>query len=373
MASSSSTRTPIAFSFTSSSSLSQSSRDWATLSAAVLVRNDAQDDLLVGAAGGAGRRVRLSRSRGGGRAPDRCVLEEEVATPMMDDMSGSSGNLVRRVDELQRRRHVIGFSFAVVKRYGEDHGGWLGLLIAYYGFFSVYPLLVVFVTVATWVFRDRPEALPTGAPGAVVEAPFRHRRVQRRVRTTGTSTHGPGLGARTVAGRLDVGARGRCGPGPPGHGQHHVGRTAVQPSTVLRQAATAGSPSSHCSASASSARSGRRRHADRRSPPVAACAAAVANIALAAGIVVALYHLTIGTSVRTSDVVPGALITAAATYGITLVGGLYVKHVIARTSGVYGPFASTIGSSADRPPRSGLRRRHRDQRRAGSPSVAARR
>ena len=33
----------------------------------------------------------------------------------------------------------------------------------------------------------------------------------------------------------------------------------------------------------------------------------------------------------------------AGTYGITLVGGLYVKHVIARMSGVYGPFASTIG------------------------------
>ena len=78
-------------------------------------------------------------------------------------------------------------------------------------------------------------------------------------------------------------------------------------------------------------------------PLVAAFAAAVANIALAAGMVVALYHLTIGTSVRTSDVVPGALITAAGTYGITLVGGLYVKHVIARMSGVYGPFASTIG------------------------------
>ena len=60
---------------------------------------------------------------------------------------------------------VIGFSFAVAKRYGEDHGGWLGSLIAYYGFFSLYPLLVVFVTVATWVFRDRPNALQ-----AVLEA-----------------------------------------------------------------------------------------------------------------------------------------------------------------------------------------------------------
>ena len=54
---------------------------------------------------------------------------------------------------------MIGFPVAVAKRYGEDHGGWLGSLIAYYGFFSLYPLLVVFVTVATWLFRDRPKAL----------------------------------------------------------------------------------------------------------------------------------------------------------------------------------------------------------------------
>ena len=57
------------------------------------------------------------------------VFSAEVATPMMDVMSGSSGDLVRRVDELQRRRRVIGFSFVVAKRYGEDHGGWLGSLM----------------------------------------------------------------------------------------------------------------------------------------------------------------------------------------------------------------------------------------------------
>ena len=76
---------------------------------------------------------------------------------------------------------------------------------------------------------------------------------------------------------------------------------------------------------------------------MAAVAAAVANIALAAALAVALYHLTLGTSVSTAEVAPGAVVTAAGTYGITLLGGLYVKHVIARMSGVYGPFASTIG------------------------------
>jgi uncharacterized BrkB/YihY/UPF0761 family membrane protein len=41
----------------------------------------------------------------------------------------------------------------------EDRGSWVGSLISYYGFFSLFPLLVVFVTVATWVLEDRPELL----------------------------------------------------------------------------------------------------------------------------------------------------------------------------------------------------------------------
>ena len=68
-------------------------------------------------------------------------------------------SVVSRVDEVQRRHAILGFPYAVCKRYGEDHGGWLGSLISYYGFFSLYPLLVVFVTVATWIFGDRPRAL----------------------------------------------------------------------------------------------------------------------------------------------------------------------------------------------------------------------
>ena len=78
-------------------------------------------------------------------------------------------------------------------------------------------------------------------------------------------------------------------------------------------------------------------------PLVAVIGAAVGNIVVAGAIAIGVYHLVIGTSVRTADVLPGALITAVGVYAITLLGGLYVKHVVARMSGVYGPFASTIG------------------------------
>jgi len=87
-------------------------------------------------------------------------------------MEQTMSEVVARFDEMQRRRAIVGFPFAVCKRYGEDHGGWLGSLIAYYGFFSLYPLLVVFVTIATWVLRDRPRALQRVLEAMWSKVPF---------------------------------------------------------------------------------------------------------------------------------------------------------------------------------------------------------
>ena len=71
--------------------------------------------------------------------------------------------------------------------------------------------------------------------------------------------------------------------------------------------------------------------------------AAVANVALSIAITIAVYHLAIAIPVQTRLLLPGAIIIAIGAYIVTLVGGLYVRDVVARMSGLYGPFASTIG------------------------------
>jgi YihY family inner membrane protein len=62
------------------------------------------------------------------------------------------GALIRHltlgVDRFQRRFRVTGVAFAVVKRYGEDHGGQLAGLVTFYGFLSVFPLLLLLLTFA---------------------------------------------------------------------------------------------------------------------------------------------------------------------------------------------------------------------------------
>jgi hypothetical protein len=54
--------------------------------------------------------------------------------------------LVQAADDFQQRHRWLAFPVAVVKKYGEDQGGHRAALLAYYGFFSLFPLLLVAVT-----------------------------------------------------------------------------------------------------------------------------------------------------------------------------------------------------------------------------------
>ena len=54
--------------------------------------------------------------------------------------------LLRAIDRFQQRHTVLGFPFGVVKKYGDDQGGKKAALLAHYGFLSLFPLLLVFLT-----------------------------------------------------------------------------------------------------------------------------------------------------------------------------------------------------------------------------------
>src|SRR5580704_11869519 len=54
---------------------------------------------------------------------------------------------VRGVDGFQQRHKAPSFVFGVMKKFGDDSAGTLAALIAYYGFLSIFPLLLVLTTV----------------------------------------------------------------------------------------------------------------------------------------------------------------------------------------------------------------------------------
>ena len=73
----------------------------------------------------------------------------------------SLGALVNRViawaDGVQRRHGVLGFPYAVIKKYGDDDGGREAALITYYGFLSIFPLLLLGVAILSRVLASNSE------------------------------------------------------------------------------------------------------------------------------------------------------------------------------------------------------------------------
>jgi membrane protein len=63
---------------------------------------------------------------------------------------------IRAVDEFQQRRPWLALPVAVWKKFGDDSAGNLAALIAYYGFVSIFPLLLVLVTVLSIVLKNDP-------------------------------------------------------------------------------------------------------------------------------------------------------------------------------------------------------------------------
>ena len=61
---------------------------------------------------------------------------------------------LHRIDEVQQRHRWSAFPAAVIRKFGDDGAGGLAALIAYYGFFSLFPLMLVVVSVASSVLRN---------------------------------------------------------------------------------------------------------------------------------------------------------------------------------------------------------------------------
>jgi uncharacterized BrkB/YihY/UPF0761 family membrane protein len=79
--------------------------------------------------------------------------------------------LVQAVDDVQQRHRWLAFPVAVVKKYGEDQAGQRAALLAYYGFFSLFPLLLVAVTVIGFVLQGHADLGQRVVDSAVAQFP----------------------------------------------------------------------------------------------------------------------------------------------------------------------------------------------------------
>jgi len=64
--------------------------------------------------------------------------------------------LTERIDAFQRRHPVASFPIGVIYKFGEDQGPYLAALITYYGFLSLFPLLLLLTSVLGFALEGHP-------------------------------------------------------------------------------------------------------------------------------------------------------------------------------------------------------------------------
>src|SRR3954447_11133165 len=91
---------------------------------------------------------------GSGVLPGRRVRD----TALGDARGGGGMGVSERIDTFQRRHRWAALPVAVGYKFIDDEGVYLAALLSYYGFLSLFPLLLLAVTILGFVLRDDPAA-----------------------------------------------------------------------------------------------------------------------------------------------------------------------------------------------------------------------
>jgi YihY family inner membrane protein len=98
--------------------------------------------------------------------------------------------LVQALDDFQQRHRWLAFPFAVVKKYGDDQAGRHAALLAYYGFLSLFPLLLVFVTLLGYALANNQELQQQIIDTLIAQFPVLGSQIQDSI----TTIQGSGIG-----------------------------------------------------------------------------------------------------------------------------------------------------------------------------------
>ena len=245
---------------------------------------------------------------------------------------------VRRVDAAQRRFTPTAFVFGVVKKYGDDHGGVLVANLAFSAFVSLFPLLLVLVTVLGLVVASDPAIRNDVVNAVASQVPLIGHQLTGNVhQLQRSSVIGLAVGlAGLVWGATGLAQAGLFtmeqvwnvpGPARPGYLQR-LGRAAeflgllgigVVATTLLAGLNTYG-----------------------RNAAVLVVVAEVAAAVVNVGMYVAAFRLLTPKGVPTRQLLPGAVIGGVA-WTLLQVLGTYLVHHFLHSDSAYGIFATVLG------------------------------
>src|SRR5450755_4484563 len=254
-------------------------------------------------------------------------------------MSVNFAHSLSRLDSWQQRSPPLGVPVAVVKKFLDDGADALGVQIAYWGFFSVFALLLVFASILGFVFQSDP-----GFQRQLIDSTL------ERMPVIGPQVSGD-IGSLTGSGvALALGLAGALWTGlgvtlAIGNALDRIWAVPyVQRPGFLRSRsrgllvlATVGAINVLATSAVGVVTAGGVGSAVTEA--LSLVASAVIDLVLFA----ASFRLLTAAQVTIRQVLPGALLAAACWLGLQALGGIYVTQVLAGSTQTYGGFAAVVG------------------------------
>jgi YihY family inner membrane protein len=101
---------------------------------------------------------------------------------------------VEALDSYQRAHRWLGFPLAVVYKFADDQGTYLAALITYYGFLSLFPLLLLLVTILGFILDGDPHLQAQLLDSALVQFPVIGSQLRENVHSLAGSGTGLAVG-----------------------------------------------------------------------------------------------------------------------------------------------------------------------------------
>jgi membrane protein len=242
------------------------------------------------------------------------------------------------VDRFQQRRRPLAFTVAVAKKFDDDQGVQLGALIAYYGFFSLFPLLLVFVTVLGFVLQGNPSAQESVLHSTLSQFPIIGTQLQQNVHSLRGSglALGIGLVGALLAGLGITGATRNAFDVVWKVPRRERSNFVVWRLRGLALLATLGVLSLVSTAVAG--------YVTAQTAGAAEVLAGVL-VAFAANLLLffTAFRLLTVRQVETRELLPGVVVAAVLWQALEHVGGYYVDHVVRHAQQTSGLFAFVLG------------------------------
>lgn len=246
---------------------------------------------------------------------------------------------VGAADAFQRRTRPVGFLYGVVKKFGNDNGGMLAGLMTYYGFLSLFPLLLLLITIVGLATGGSTSATHRIEHSALAQFPVVGAQLGGNIHSLHNRA-GIGLAVGIIG--LIWGSQGAVQTGQYAMAEVWDIPLVDRPGFLARLVRSFGVVAAvGAFLLVSTALAGMVTVGNRGALDVAG--AAIVSLLLNLGIYLLAFRLLTPHSVQWRWMLPGVAMGAAGWTLLQYVGGALVDHTLRNASQVYGFFAIVLG------------------------------